>query len=573
MSPPPPAVARRRTTLERLAIEAWPLLIVAGLTALALWQVSASDWKEIFLYNGDSIVLPLLSQSYERGEPFHWIFSTQTFLFPEYPLFWLCSVITGGSRAALILNAVVNVLLLYGLLRLIARFVAPGRILRQVAFTTLAMVLFLACVLSEPAAEVIPPGIVNYGSITTLFLLTTYYYGVILVGLGTIALVLWFTGGFTFRAWTRRRVILFAVSVGAIGSLTMYSNPLYLLQVVLPLGVALLLLLVARRLPPRWFIAVLAPLVIATSVGGVLRLAFGRYLSSDFRSYVGLGQAWQAFERLLITLSHWAATPVGIGKMTLLVLPVAGLVGYAVYLVTRYVRLRRRGVPPLVRVDTLDAFLVLFVSASAVSLLLGHIVTGQLLTRYLVPLFIFPLLGVLLLAKPTSYGRSVPVVAARRTPRFHRTVAGVAIAGAVLAAIGIGVSARPVAAMATEEYEPAECLDDWLAGSSANGVGPFMVVRPIMLYGEQSGRILQVLDNVVVQPWMNNLALYDDTRFSYVLIAPDRDPAELVEAVGEPASITQCPTFAIYDYAGTPGEETLNDWIGRTLGIANEGRF
>lgn len=573
------------------------MLIVIGLVALALRQMAAGDWKDVLLYNGDSIVLPLLSQSFERGELFHWTFSTQTFLFPEYPLFWLCTLVAGSYRAALILNAVVNVLLLYALLRLIVRYIAPARRARQVAFTTLAMVVFLACVLSEPAANLIPPGIVDYGSIATLFLLTTYYYGVILVGLATILVLLWFTNGMTYRLWGRRRLALYAGALIVPGTLTMYSNPLYLLQVVLPLGATLLLLMLAGRMPPRWFIAALAPLVVATSLGGALRVLFSQYLSSDFRNYVGPTQAFQAFERLLITLSHWLATPTGIGKMILLLVPILGLVAYSIALVWRVVRLRRRGLPPLVRIDTLDALLVLFVSTSAVSLVLGHIVTGQLLTRYLVPLFIFPLLGVLLLAKPTSYGRTVPVVAGQRSGSPRRSgslrpsgslrrseslrpsgslrwaVEGIAIGTALLAGLSIAAAFRPVAAMADEDYAPARCLDDWLDGGDANGVGPFMVVRPIMLYGEQRGRILQVVDDVVVQPWMNNLALYEDTRFSYVLVAPDRDPAEVREVLGEPASVTQCPTFAIYDYAGTPGENTLNEWIGATLAIANRDTY
>lgn len=562
-----------------LAVEAWPVLIVIGLVALALRQMAASDWKDVLLYNGDSIVLPLLSQSFERGELFHWTFSTQTFLFPEYPLFWLCTLVAGSYRAALLLNAVVNVLLLYTLLRLIVRYIAPARRGRQVAFTTLAMVVFLACVLSEPAANLIPPGIVDYGSIATLFLLTTYYYGVILVGLATILILLWFTNGMTYRLWGRRRLALYAGAIIVPGTLTMYSNPLYLLQVVLPLGATLLLLMLAGRMPPRWFIAALTPLVVATSLGGALRILFSQYLSSDFRNYVGPTQAFQAFERLLITLSHWLATPTGIGKMVLLLVPILGLVAYSVALVWRVVRLRRRGLPPLVRIDTIDALLVLFVSTSAVSLVLGHIVTGQLLTRYLVPLFIFPLLGVLLLAKPTSYGRAVPVVAGRgsgslgRSQSRVRAVAGIAIGTALLAGLSIAAASRPLAAMADEDYAPARCLDDWLDGGDANGVGPFMVVRPIMLYGEQRGRILQVVDDVVVQPWMNNLALYEDTRFSYVLVAPDRDPAKVREVLGEPASVTQCPTFAIYDYAGTPGENTLNEWIGATLAIANRDTY
>ena len=550
---------RLRSIASAALIEAWPYLILTTLVFIVMRHVANSNWQEIFLYNGDSITLPLVEQSLSRGEPFNWVFSTQTFLFPEFPIYWLCSVVAGSVRGALVLNAFVNILLLYTLFRQIVRFIAPGHRLRQTWFATAAVALFLCCTISERDLYIIPPGIVHPVFIATLFMVSTYYYGVILVSLAVIVVLLWFTRRFRYGRLTRRRVVTFAATVIVLCTLTSYSNPLLLLQFMLPAGVGLLVLAVVRRMPIRWFLTIIGSLVISAILGEVLRLILARFLPGGIGRYVDFDRADDSARQLIFVAQSWSQSPAGILKLAIVVIPIAASVSYLIYVIAY--RAKRRP-DSWHKPSTLAIFITSFVLVSSVSLVAGQVVTGQVYTRYLIPLFIFPLMFFLLIADDSSLGAPffrVLTTRARWVPAMTTTVA---IAAVALSLVGIGLSVRPVAKMAsTTVYAPAQCLDDWLGGRALNGTAQFMLGRPISLYGHQKGALVQVQNFVDVQAWMNNISLYSDRDFSYVLVDDESQKSRIIKKLGAPASITSCPTFQIYDYAGTHGHIKLNGYI------------
>jgi len=530
-----------------LAVELWPVLVIGGLVALVLRQVSESEWREVFLYNGDSLVLPLLEQSFAKGEPFHWVFSTQSFLFPEFPVFWLCSLVTTSAQSALLLNAVVNVLLLYGVMRVIVSLLAPGHRLRQVAIALLGALIFVSAVLTEQSTTILPPGIVSPISIPTLFLLTTYYYGVVLISLTTIALALWFTRRFTYGALSGPRVAVYVSVVLVIGSATMYSNPLYLLQLALPLGAVLIVLVLIGQMSLRWFSATFFPVLAAVLMGTILRIVFAEYLINDFRSYIGVTKSLDSIQVLYGVVGNWLHSFPGVLKLLLLLTP---LTIALVWTIRVFARRRSRPVRP----RTVELFVMIFVLLSAFSLLVGQVATGQQLTRYLIPLFIFPLLVILLLSDERSLGRRLWTAIAMLPRRVVSVAVGVLTVAAVgLSVAAIAVSVRPIQAMAETDYTPAACLNDWLDGRQLDGIGSFMTTRPIKLYGDLDGELLQVINNSIVQPWMNNLSLYQDRTFSYLLVdSPELDD-DIVMLLGEPLARTECPSYVIYDYSGDSG--------------------
>jgi len=554
---------RARSIITATLIEAWPYLILTALVFIVMRHVANSNWQEIFLYNGDSITLPLVEQSLARGEPFNWVFSTQTFLFPEFPIYWMCSVVARSVRGALVLNAFVNVLVLYTLFRQFVRFVAPRHRLRQVVFATTAVALYLACTISERDLYIIPPGIVHPVFIATLFMVSTYYYGVILISLTAIVLILWFTRRFRFGDLTRRRVVIFGLSTIVLCTLTSYSNPLLLLQFMLPAGVGLLFLVAVRRMPIRWFVTIVGSLVVSAVLGEALRLAFARFLPGGIERYVDIDRADDSARQLIFVVQSWSQSPAGLLKLTIVVVPIVASLCYLIYLIVY----RAKGRPDSWHEpSTLDMFVTSFIFVSSVSLIAGQVVTGQVYTRYLIPLFIFPLMFLLLVADESSLGAPFRRVLNARRRWMPKATAAVAVAGIALSLVGIGLSVRPVARMASATvYEPAQCLDDWLDGRALNGTAQFMLGRPIMLYGDQRGALVQVQNFVDVQAWMNNIALYADRDFSYVLVDDENQRSTIVKRLGTPASVTSCPTFQIYDYAGTRGNDKLNGYITRWL--------
>jgi hypothetical protein len=208
--------------------------------------------------------------------------------------------------------------------------------------------------------------------------------------------------------------------------------------------------------------------------------------------------------------------------------------------------------------------IALFVIASTLSLVVGIIVTGQTVTRYLIPLFVFPQLSLFLLKR----ARVRPL-----RPRLRRRARwSVALILCVASVVAIGLSAPPVAALASPR-PPVDvaCLDDWLTHNTgadraqANGVGDFWTVRALALYGHQTGALVQVYLPTEVHGWMNNLWLYEHRTFSYVLVDRNLTASAVIPTLGHPARVVRCSGYSIYDYRHTSGERIMNQGIEQSL--------
>ncbi|WKK71831.1 hypothetical protein Q0F99_01220 [Rathayibacter oskolensis] len=204
-----------------------------------------------------------------------------------------------------------------------------------------------------------------------------------------------------------------------------------------------------------------------------------------------------------------------------------------------------------------------FVLVAAASLLIGLIVTGSLVSRYLLPLAVFPVLMVLPLA-----GLRLPRAERLRAPVATpvRWVTGAIVVAAVGAALVVALPPVRAAAATAGSTPDRACLEEWLAGRDLSGVGSFWSTRALELYGGEEVDVQQVNFDFSVQLWMNNAAAYEDTTFSFVLAdhEPDWAPLALTQ-LGEPRAITTCPTFDVYDYAGTTGESVLNERVATSL--------
>jgi hypothetical protein len=554
--------------MKALTRELWPIVLILCGMAVEFRHMSESAWKTVLLYNGDSLVLPLLQESLSRGEPYEWVFSSQTFLFPEYPIYWLCALVGQTPRIALTINAIVNVLLLYALFRGIAAQLAPGRRLRQVVFPIAALGIFFLFLLSENPNGLSGPGDVPPEDIASLFLISTYYYGVILTGLLVLLLSIWVTDRFQLERVTRARIAVYTSIVVVLVTATTFSDPLYLLQFAVPFGAAALALAMLRRLKWKWFALLAGVQAIAGAIGLVLRAVFARYIVAS-SSYISLHRTRTSIAVLTHTLVLWLDDGL-LGVLKLLILIALGVL--LTVLLVRFLEQNRRGrAQGAYALTPLDGFVAVFTFVSALTLLIGQVATGQLLTRYLVPLFIFPLLGIVLFADPSSLGRRL-VSPQRLRPRLPAVV-GATMGVTALLAVTLGAVAAPATVDMIRTTMPTgqACFERWIGDSRANGVGSFMVTRPLKLYGPQRGELLQVTAGLGVQPWMNNLSSYRDRHFSFVLVDKvDVTRADTLHELGRPASVQSCPGFQIYDYAGTRGARSLDSILAITLGQAEQ---
>ncbi|KRE26036.1 hypothetical protein [Agromyces sp. Soil535] len=538
---------------KRAGVEALAVLIVlaSGLIILGQWINTA--WEINLLYSGDSLVLPLLRESILAGQPFEWVFSSQLFLFPETPTYWVVSAFTSNPRTALAGIAILNLLLLYVLLRWCSRLLfrhSRHRIL-EISVALGATAMYVVYVLLEPVSDI------NGTAIASLFLLVSYYPGVIISGLTSIALILWTTRAFTDPPVRRTRTLVFVILFVTLGALTGASNPLFWMQVLAPLAATLLIAFAMKRLSRAWFWTLAGTIAVTVAIGYVLRQFLERYTSLGVGSYVDLSLAGESFLFMRNVAEALVATPQGFLKLVL-----ASIVLLIASLPIIRVLLRRDTIPGRWHVASAEFILAVFSWVSVASLLIGMVVTGTLTTRYLVPVLVFPLL-------PASYEAvkffrtallSIRDARVRHSVRTYGLVFASSVA--VLILIGGAIAAPKAATMALSENRGGAACAAELPADAKAGVGTFWLTRNWDLYGTHDYPILQVNPDLTVHPWMINLASYEDQDFNFVIIDPwGFVTEESVEPLGEPAGITECSGYFIYDYEGTEGKQLLNERV------------
>jgi hypothetical protein len=559
----PPVTRTKREGLRwRLAIiafEIWPVVVVVFGGLIAIGKLSQSAWEGTFLYNGDSLVLPLIEDSILRGEPLHWVFSSQNFFFPEGLFFFLSTLFTDSPRVALYTNAVLNLVALYVVLRIIARQLAHRSRHRFVEITIAlgATVLFLVFVLLEPTASV------NRSGTATTYLMTTYYYGVIITGLVVVSLTLWVTRSFAAE-FDRRRVLIYWGVVGLLTTLVVFSDPLYLAQVLAPMAVGLLVLIWARRLSWRNAWILVAPGLVGSVLAFGLRYVFRGLFASELDSYVQLSQIPTAIHILYESLLEMSGSAQG--SLKLIIITGVMLLTFSIMAFAIYSRFDKKAA---LKISTVEYFIVTFVSVSSVSLLVGHVITGAITTRYLTPLYVFPLLTVVFVGVYVLRRLLVEVESAELRRNLSRFSLGVAAAASVLIVIVGIINIPPVArSVSGVGYTTADCFDEFVGDSDVNGVGSFWTVRQLDLYGSAEGDILQADAELGVYDWLNNVGAYDDKTFSYVIVdETGLVPRESLAVLGDPAEIVVCSGYEIWDYAGTEGEDILTDRIAESADI------
>ncbi len=532
-------------------------MVFAGLATLR--HIARTDWIGVFYYNADSLVLPLVERSIHHGEAFQWVFSSQNFFFPEGAFFFLSTLFTDNPRVALSINAVLNLVALYALLRVIAHVLSrhSRHRLLEICIALGAALLFVVFVLLEPIASP------NGSGIATPFLFTTYYYGVVLGGLGMLALVLWVTNAFSGHSIERRKKIIFLGAAALLTALVTFSNPLYIFQVIAPLWVTLLILIFMTRVGWRFFLQTIA------ATGGAVIVAFGiralmpQLFAAGVSRYVAISNIPMSIENIYLTFKELLSTPQG--ALKLLIIGLILLVNFALLIFALYGQAR----PKLrTRISTAEVFIVTFVSVSTVSLAVGQVLTGSLTNRYLEPTFIFPLVTVLAIGVYTLRRMLLEV----RRVELRRSLSrfAVGIAGGVSVVIVLaGSLSIPIVADAnrSDNYTASSCLEKFVGTSGVNGVGTFWTTRPFELYGNLSGRFLQVKPDMTIFEWMNNRAAYANKDFSYVVYDGSgvftRD--DITRTLGQPKNVVTCDGYEIYNYAGMAGEKTLTDTIDRSL--------
>lgn len=463
--------------MRRVLGVAGAALIVAIVTAvvflLCAGNQAGANWPISFeLRSSDNGVLFQFAQDVYRGRALDWSFSPQVFVFPEIPISLLAFGIAGGTvQLYYLVVACLNAVLLYlGLFWVLHYLFASESLVRRLVRAGVALfpLLLLATI----------------GS-TWLFeypLAPTYYFGMYLMIL--VAPILFLGCGLPAKI---------ALGIGI--ALTAASNPLALVFTVPALACVLLVRGIAAG-----FRAVLRPSAWAAGaivLALVVRVLFFErlqgaspfsYVSTDiFAGRLAVIQSY--LQSLLGTPATAAALVVGIGLL------VAGAV-VANVLVVRILRrrLQSRGAP----------LIALYYALVPVTGLIGTLVLLITDYLYLWPIVVLPMVLVLM---PLPR-RWVPWAAA------------IATAGLVVAGVFTASATTPGTIAAFFSYRSAEtrCLDAKLPAGDTIGYSTFSDARRIELTSARGFRLIQLKSSGVRAYWLTNRDYARDNvgRFFYI---------------------------------------------------------
>lgn len=542
----------RRLGVTRIAgaavgAELGGLALAAALAVIAVAHILSADRAAILLSDGDSVLFELVHRSIRDGLPFHWVMSAVLFVSPEAPVYLLIRSVSVNPQQAIIVNAVLNLVVLYALVRAVAAIIrttaARGIVAALAGYSAIVLCILLETTASRQSFE-----------LASLLLVGTYYYGTILAGFATVALVALLlskavpSGAAASTAARPVRTIPASIGLVAIALLCTASNPLFGLWVAAPVAVALGV--VALLTSMRWgtAIRITSLLAVGTVAGLLARVPLAPFFSPAALPYIHPDRRLYALLFYPKRLLELALTPLGAVEVLVVVLLVAAAVAALV------VSLLRRDRP-------VHLFLAVVGTGTPIIVYLANVVLGTEAERYLQPLFFSPVLSLVVLASLLLERRAIEPA---RPVGCRPPIAAVVIAAVVIVGVAVVPSGLAIARVVGTDYARVECLENWIDGRDVTGAGLFWDIRDLEAYGDDSVDLLQIVGTLAAFPWLIDLAGFYDADPSYLIVQDRSWLAEIEQTLGEPAEITDCPTYLIVDYAGTPGAAILAETVSRT---------
>lgn len=487
---------RRTVTRE---IVGWTAALVLSL--LVAGQVAATARSDLMFRDGDSLVVAMLARSMLSGAPLDWAMSSVLFL-PEAAVFGaLDAILPADLNSLLAINAVVNLLALYGALRLAAGRHRKGT--APVGWSLIALAVFGALAMTETSSSR------DALELASLQLITTYYSATVVAVVLVIGLLRRaFDGG-------GRVTLVFAACVSALATL---SNPLFAVWAGVPVSTFLAFrMLRERRAAPM--LAMLFALIGGTVVGLIGRIPFSAWIANTGVGYAQ-PELWREsiryYGRLLIDR---ISTPLGaVGAVI-----VIGLIAWAV---VRTVRAVSPGEHLLATTGWLVPLLVV----------VGAIALGTHAARYLQPVVFAPLLA---------------LVAAPRALRPSRLLTRTTAAAGVLLLAAGALSIPRLAASAQAPDDDLACVTDWVEASGRTGAGQFWTVRLPKAHLDDPARLVQVDHRLNGYAWLVNRTDLDVGVVSFLVEDAQSSPWELPVGA-DPDAVINCGRYRILDFASSP---------------------
>lgn len=470
-------------------------LIVSG-------QATSSGRAELIFRDADSLIVTMFGRALLDGTAGDWAMSTVLFLPESFVYAGLDALLPVGIDAMFAVSAVVNLLALYGALRLAAGRRRSGS--APVAWALIGLAVFGMLVATETSSSR------NAFELASLLLTTTYYSATVVGVVLTVGLLRRYVEGATGGI-----VLLAGLAVTA--AVSTLTNPLFAVWATGPLSIVLALLASTSRAGGRLRLLVpLLPLLGGTALGFALRIPFAAWITNTGAGYLRPERWAQSLAYYGDLLSDRLSSPLGV-LGTLLTLALLVLA----------VRRSFGARPPAERLVALAAW------SMPLLVLVGAIAMGTEAARYLQPLAFAPVLA--LIARPRAL--ALP----RRVARQLTAVVG------VLLLVGAALSVPRVSAAVLEPDADLACVTDWVDASDRTGAGQFWTVRLPKLHLDDPRRLVQVDHRLNAYAWLVDRGDFAGARVTFLLEDAQTVGWQLpIAAV--PESVVNCGRYRILDF-------------------------
>ncbi|WP_311258315.1 hypothetical protein [Microbacterium sp. WCS2018Hpa-9] len=489
---------------------AWVRELAGWLSAVAVslvtvGVVASSARADLLFSDGDSVVVAMLARSLLSGEPLDWAMSSVLFL-PESAAFAaLDAAVPVDANGLFTISAVVNLLALYGAIRLTAGRARAG--MAPVAWSVIALAVFSVLAMTDVSASR------EALDLASLQLTTTYYSATVVGAVVTIGIVRRMVDTSKLRAWP-------LIALGVVSLVSILSNPLYAVWATLPLVILLAFASISLRLRSRTPVIIVV-LLAGTTLGFLSRIPLSAWITKTGVGYVQPAQWHESIDYYARLFGERMQSPVG----------VIGLLITAALLVLAAVRTVRPRHPG-------SQLVAAMAWVAPVMVVVGAIALGTHAARYLQPFTFAPVLA--LVATPHAL---------RVGERARRTAA--VMAGVLLLTIG-GLSIPRLADAATRPDADLTCVTDWVDASGRTGAGQFWTVRLPKLHLADPSRLVQVDHQLNAYAWLVNRTDFAVGEVSFLVEDSQTVPWDLPEAV-LPERVVDCGRYSILDL----GTETL----------------
>ncbi|HWU29666.1 MAG TPA: hypothetical protein VN041_11335 [Microbacterium sp.] len=521
-----------------------------AMSTVIVGQVASTARSELLFRDGDSLIVALVARSILDHDRLDWMFSGVLFL-PETAVYTVLRMLLPALSVmgVLAVNAVVNLLALYGAIRLAAGRRRPGR--APVAWSLIALGAFGMLALTETSSsrDALEPA--------SLLLTTTYYSATVIGAVLAVGLVRrWFdargSGSSGSSGSSSPLLSVFApaqsrhssgarttsrgedarrapgraalIALSGVVVVSTVTNPLFLAWATAPL---LVLLLIALH-PRLCGVPALRPLLVVAGgsvLGMLIRIPLSAWIADPGTGYAHPTELLRSAEYYGALAGDRLITPAGIGATALT---------FALLLICLLRTFR-----PGSRDDDSRAggmLLAAYGWFTPLATVVGAILLGTHAARYLEPIAFAPVLG--LVAHPRSI----------RLPSAVKVTAAI---GAVLLAAGAAASVPRIHAAATAPDPDAACVVDWVNASGRTGGGQFWTVRLPKLLLKDPAQLVQVDHTLRGYNWLANRTDFAAGELTF-LVEDAQTVRWQIADNPQPDAVIGCGRYRILDFASQP---------------------